>query len=984
MDIHDKSADTGLSRTVKHLKDITSIIGEVNKVASAALAPFKMLGKGIAAPFKLLNSALNAAEVRIGQFNLATIADHMRDLSQQTGTLSDEIDSAFASNVKAVKPMFAALGKTGKELRNLTGRASSMAYAMNVSADTVGKVMSELESAAGPAKAGLDALNMSTKDFVKLVEAGGPETAMLSDTLGDLQTFWDMSAKGAASTVDAMLAYGQAVGIGSQGLMQLNPLMEKMNAAMVDAPPNMRLSADEMQNLLISSTKLAGAYRTMGATQEQAMEASQQTSELFVKESMAYQKALTQGGEYGEMSKKLMSVLGAWGVSWQDFGGILREGATDSTKGMMRLQDIVQTASLKGFGPADILMRQLLGTIGETSPAMGWLAQNVTAGRDALQQFDAMSVQSEGALRRLAKEGFTTGLTLQEQFDRGRQAMEHMVRRISGKEVQGYVQTQVQGYREMGKTIQDMGDDKTWGPVIKKLSILKRGGLQGVLMSMAGSKEQQKVMGKTFAGMELAAGAIEDVSKAAAPLMSTLGKFGPLGTLAGGLATWFAIPKDARNKMLADLKPVFEGIKGKVKEIWYGSEAEGMGLKAKLQTVWEEDVKPFFQENVPKLLGFVGDILKTVGSEILDMLTSPFRSFGQSVKDSIDTGLAFALSGVKYLGDSISGFFGGIWAKIKLGFYGLTQGFLTTIQGIPLLGKALKVAGIDMGAVQGNLSQEIAALQADIADRERRPAANALRGLHQMGVIPTQKGAPLPAEQPLAPGRVNYYTPAAVSPVQATQQTLTSMQSLVTDSKLPETAVSLGAQMTSGLSQGILGGQTEVTDSLNYVLGDARLYLQANSPPVKGPLSGTDADNPAYNGGYGMMELFAMGIYDGGFTMQSALETALLDSFDAAYGIYEEHAAERIKGSTVMAQVADQLVRELGGLARVDLSAQETQVLQTSIDVPGMAGVSAAIIADGNLTRKVLGRIADSTEGMYKLMQKGTAARPGQLATAPV
>lgn len=933
MELEDGDFESGLNKTLKTLRGINSIIEESGKIATNAMKPIKGLGKAMLMPFKGLGSALSVANQRINSFNLADIASNMKALSGQTGNLSDEIDSAFASSAKAVKPMLASIGKSGKELRKLTGQAAGMAYSMNVGADAVGKVMVELESAGGPAKKALDALNMSTKDFVKLTEVSGIEIKDLSANLGDLQASWNMSTEESVDTTEAMLAYGQAVGVGSQGLMQFKPLMDKMNSALADAPESMKLSSKEMKQLAISSVKLAGAYRQMGASQEQSMELSQQTAELFVKEASSYQKAITEGGEYGDMSQKLMTIMAGWGVTWDQFGGILREGAVDSTKGMMRLQEVVQSASSKGFGPADILMRRLLGTLSETSPSMAWLAQNVTVGKDALAKFDAMTVNSTGSLKKFAKEGFTTGFTLQEQFDMGRKSMEHMVRSISGKEVTGYVRTQVKAYKEMGKTVKGLAGDETWGPLVKTASILKRAGLQGMLMSMTPDKRDQMEMGKTFAGLELAAGTVDDISESMGPIMQAFGKFGPLGTMAGGLATWFTISKAARDEIVAQVSPVFERLKEEAKKIWYGDD-DGTGLKKHLVTM----VGGAVDEMKPAIKSLIGDIATYVGEGISDALQQNIWGPVTRFFDGIPKAAGYV---VDYIGDVFERGF----MRLEYAFVSLTSSMAAGVLNLPGIGKLMGVAGIDVEESKRALLKAKETLRDEILKHEKDSDIDLV-------------------------GRFAGFKTYASEGASGAKKIIGSGNKMG-DTGLSEMALDTGKGMMSGFSQGIDEGQSEAINSLDLFLNEVKQNVEFNSPPVKGPLSGSDTDNPVYNGGFGMMELFGQGILDGSFLMQTALEEALLMSFDAAWGVYEGYATEKIGTSTVMAQVADQLVRQLGGTAKLDLTAQEKKIIKTNVDVPGMAGVTATIVADGALTRKVLNRIADATEGMHSLMKPG-------------
>jgi hypothetical protein len=1052
-----KGLEGEFKKTRKNMDGLNGALGQTNRSATGAAAAFgamataaKITSKAIQLPFKAMGGMIDAVERRVGQFNLASIADDVKKLTGESGNLSTQMDSAFASNAKAIKPLLAGIGKSGKELRRLTSQASSMAYSMDVSAESVGKVMVELESAGGPAKAGLDALNMSTKDFVKLVEVGGPETAQLGSFLGDLQTSWSMTATQAAETANAVMAYGQAAGVGAEGIKKIDGLMEKFNAVLADAPPNMQVTADQMQGMIIGATKLAGAYREMGASQEQALDYSQQTAELFTKEAVAFQKAAEGRGEYGDMAKGLMPVLKEWG-SWDEFGAALKVGALDATKGMVKLNEIVQSASAKGFGPADVLMRQLLGTIGETSPSMAWLAQNTNAGAAALSKFDAMTVKSDGSLQKFAKDGFSTGFTLQESFDRAKQGMEQMVRSIASREVSGMVRTQIGAYRDMGKQIVRMGNDKTWGPILKKAVILKRMGLRGLLMSATDSKSQQKSMAKTFAGLEMAAGAIEDVTGAMSPLMSTMGKFGPLGTLAGGIATWFTIPKSAREKLIKDFQPVWAKVKeglwsawGSLKEWWAGFKPTLLKWGGDLWTAVKTTAKTYG----PGIASALWEGIKGIGGLLMGGLKEAFSDpkigLAASMLVAIKAGGIFGAKGVlataaveswvlayqrseaalkemkdqrdaeanmqrrnreKLSGNLAERFVEGSrpedW-EAELGISqeesalmvpGLTQStdyakrFATdTATQLALVEKGRvglreKLGGGVVGELQE--SALAAAQRGNVKFRTGQGgdssfAESALSGVFNMAGVGRQVNQQMEGHE------------AAIGKVQKTGmgqkllgevawdpslfagriEVLPAMMQQVSRS-MQENAKAMGLGIMSETARGLSEGQQGTVDQIIATQNQWLEYTRFQSPPKQGPLSAS-AGNPLYNSGIGMMRLVSDGIKIGAQDVQNAMLEAIVGSFRLAMGEYEKEAEAALTSSQVMAKVADQLVQNLTGVGRIDMgdvkiSTEEQRVLRASLDIPGLAGVTGAIIADGNLTRQILTRIADATEGTYKL-----------------
>ena len=1076
-----KGLDEEFKKTRKSMGGINADLDAMTRASGKSRDAFftmgataRTVGRGMTAPFRAMGKLMDGLKGRVDSFNLASIAGDMKALTGEAGNLSDEMDSAFASNAKAVKPLLAGIGKSGKELRKLTGQASGMAYSMGVSAETVGKVMVELESAGGPAKKGLDALNMSVSDFVKFSEVSGIETAKLGSIMGDMQTSWNMTDKQARATADAVLGYGQAAGIGTEGLKGLDGLMEKFNATLADAPPEMQVTAEQMQGMVIGATKLAGAYREMGASQEQAMEYSTQTAELFTKEAVAFQKAAEGRGEYGDMAKSLMPVLKQWG-SWEEFGAALKVGALDSTKGMVQLNKIVQEASNKGFGPADVLMRQLLGTIQETSPSMAWLAQNTNAGQAALAKFDAMSIQTDGSIKKLGKDGFSTGFTLQESFEMARKGMEHAVRGVAGKEVQGMVKTQMAAYHDTGKEIVKMGSDKTWGPLLKKAVILKRMGVRGLFMSGAKTKADQKAMAGTFAKMELAAGTIEDITGAASPLMNVLGKFGTLGTVVGGIATWFSMDQKTRDDIWNSVKPLVKMIKDKLHDIWFGTEVgrdgELMGgLKDKLwdfaKNLWDNVVKGC-KTYGPTIFSALWDGIKGIGAILMKGIGTAFEDpkigLGASMLVAIKAGGIFGAKGalasmavgswvaaynaseaaLKQLKDKNAdeadmqrrnrealakqmanrllgpngqpvsdanastfnaGRQGAQWRQGKTGqTKDYAQQFATD--------EATQLALVEANAVgmrdkMGSMPFGMGEMTADWIEAAQRQAVKkstqkdkgnitditGMEGVASMfmpgvgeattkqmqgyqgrigAVQQTQGGQSLLAQQQ------GLGAPSYANAINAIPQMMQDVSNRVT-----KISGNMGVGMMTELSKGIADNQQSVYDDITAMEMGVRDMTEFHSPPKAGPLSDA-AGNPLYNGGVGMMNLIADGIDTGAIAVQDAMAEALTSSYAYAMGKYTEAVKADLSVKGVMAQVADQIVANLTGVGRINMgdvhiTPEEQKVIQASLDVPGMAGLAGAVVADGNLTRKILTRIADATEGTFKLLNGDTVNKAGR------
>ena len=59
---------------------------------------------------------------RMTQFNVASIADGIRDLTGETGNLSNGLESMAVSYAQSAKPIIASMNLTGNEAKKMTGK----------------------------------------------------------------------------------------------------------------------------------------------------------------------------------------------------------------------------------------------------------------------------------------------------------------------------------------------------------------------------------------------------------------------------------------------------------------------------------------------------------------------------------------------------------------------------------------------------------------------------------------------------------------------------------------------------------------------------------------------------------------------------------------------------------------------------------------------------------------------------------------------
>jgi len=171
-------------------------------------------------------------------------------------------------------------------------------------------------------------------------------------------------------------------------------------------------------------------------------------------------------------------------------------------------------------------------------------------------------------------------------------------------------------------------------------------------------------------------------------------------------------------------------------------------------------------------------------------------------------------------------------------------------------------------------------------------------------------------------------------------------------------------------------GRIAINEALIGVANDL-----GGSLPETGPLAGGYV---AYDGGYYTMVAFADGIESGTDMVRAAMENTMNDSVIATMEVYEAKSRELIAKSNMLADLAGSMVKAFGADGRIessiDVSGEKEMVKKNIIEalsIPGLAGVSAAIVADGARTRMVLGRLLDESKAQTALMStKGGSKIP--------
>jgi|GEM_PF-3553484 len=988
----DVGLSAAMSSATKNLDKVNNLLDEQNKKGGKSGKVWGKIGE------------------KVKQFNVASIASNVRELTGETGNLSNGLESMAVSYAQSAKPIIASMSLTGKEAKKMTSRAVGMAIGLNTSADAVAETFKAIHDAGAPAKAAIDAMGLSEKDWVKVTQTTGVTMQDYAGIMGDMVASWGASDKQAGDMVNNIMAIGKAAKVGTSAIKGAKTQLDALDAIFEQLPPSMARTSGEVQSLMESTYKLAGAFKEMGETEEQATALGQDTAKMFAEQAVRIEKLYAYGGEGALADSPLFKFLTQLGVTSDEAKDIIMDGSKDVVGGVQKINNIFSKMGGDKTPQVQYALGELNKAMGSSAAGLGWLASNTDTGTSALEKMSNMSVKGKDALKKYGNQAYSSGRTLQEAFDLAKEGFETQVRSIARANVRGLVGNQMKAYREVGKELKSLGSDETWGPLMNAVSIFDQMGTRGVFLAFGeqlglNAKEASK-MGVKF---DFVFDKIKDVGGAMAPLMETMGMFGPLGIAAGGIVGFFMLDSGQRKAIWETIKPIWtkyivpvwkNEVLPAAKEAW-ATLANWVGTN--WPSWWNDKI-------LPAIIGGIKAFTKEggVGSQILDALKDVFSAVWEE----------FGIGGVAAAGGLAALFMGG-GSLLSTAISGaLKAGFDVTGSLVSNLAEAMGPGGM-LVAAAGGLGIAIGtAISKELEGEADRQWST------MMGLSGTNEGERVARTGTLEEKQkvfnklsrqkeeASRFTTTSVgdfftktlmgeettsekavanadkqmqiikdSIIQNTQDMrrmtgeLASGDKALIDSALFEAenmgyAVESGKELFTGVAEGIDEAAPVVKQSAEDALNGVRRVVEANSPPEEGPLS-AQAGNPLYNGGLGMMMLLSDGIVDGASIVKDAVSQVLNDSILLTMEEYGKKVNELAEKKSMLSGIAKSMARDFGGkldlgTVKVEgeqsLSAKET--FEAALNIPGLGGVIAAIASDGHKTRVLLARIQKDTDAI--------------------
>lgn len=994
-----------------------SVLGTVKKVGNG----FATVGKGFGMFGKAnrkVHDFFDKLQNRVMQFNVGNIASN---LMGGTENLTNALEGTMTGYVQTTKPIIAELNLSSKELAKLSGKAASIAYSLNTDAGSVAETMKSLRTANDGARKSIDMLGMSEKDWVKVVQTTGVSMEDYTHIVGDLTAVWDLTPKAASQVVDNLMAIGKAANVGTGLLKNAKSMLSSIGDIFAELPPGVARSADEIQGLIESSGKMAGVFKAMGSSAEDAVANSSAVASMFAKQSVIMQKAFEIGGEGQALSDSpLFKYLTTLGLGYDTARDIIDTGSRDVVAGMKKINDVYSS-----LGESELIWHQqalkgLSGALGEGASGLSYIAHSTTVGTEALNKFNNMVVDGSGALKKFKNDAFSSGLTLQDTYDRAKLAFDTMVRSIARSDVVGLVGKQVAGFRDAGKAMKDLAKDKTWGRWIKTMSQFQQMGMGGIFASIAESTGMGARKASKWGAM---AGSVFDtvkkVGEEIAPLAQMFAMTGPFGPLLaiGGIGALFMMDESTSREVFGPMYDKLKGFKDKALDIWDK-------FSGKFKTVWDKAIKPFFsgiwndtvrpamvsfwnnsfipylKEKIPELAKYI----KEKAGDIWDWMT---EDKGVIEKSFIGVGLAMA-SGVGGpmldLATKMGNLFmvalngpGGMVALAGIaGAAFLAKTFTSKLDAQSKVNEAFGLAQTTLALFAKNKNvqttkKELQQMKEALAYESstfmpnktyEKTLKDAIKLVENLDIVKAYMKDTDPYERERERIRKedeyfyrtrgpdnftpnNLYDTKTYDPI-VDNFGMNSMNQSVYDGG------SLTAnQFADGFKDAMISdGRKKAEDGLIEGVGKV---TSSNSPIAEGPLSGERESNGAYRGGRFTMEQFALGIYDSNGMIRSAVESTLNDAVLDTMDVYAAKMEELAKKKTFLESVAKSIVEDLGGKIEMhtdaDANVNVKKNFEAALNVPGLAGVILAISNEGAQTRMMLKRILDEnikqTSRMY-------------------
>ncbi len=579
---------------------------------------------------------------------LSGISSQLDDVLNSSSNITTGMEAKFVQLRTSAKPFAVQMGLMGKAARKEEGRIVRLAEAMNVGAESVGKISVAFRTAAPKVRKAMDAQGIGIRELIKIERSFGISGTEFIETQADLTQSWDFGEKALARLNDRLVAGSAAVGMTGQAFQITGKAVKILDDA-ISASGKGR-TAEQIEQDIISTNKLAGAFLNAGQSQEAAGQSALKILKAVTGEQIAQEHLMAGlGGEFSGMFKDIAREVG-----FMDAKGLFALGPAEFAKALVEMEK--QTS---GNVEQSARFRKVIASMGSD---FSFLLQHGDRAIGAMDRWDTSLVNVDGTAKdvtgsmlKMAKQGFSTGRTLADEATRNVD-LTHMTMRAFGKiDMRRAIKNQEKAMKGFSKKMKEVV--AKGGPMadfIKTMSLIEQGGIKALFF-----REEREGMSDFAAAAGAGAMALKGIMKQAGPLMPLIGPLLP--ALGSALFSWpgMAIAAVAGAVFFKDeIIQVVDGIEA----FFTGGEAKGKiakGTKDMLTKGYQMalDAWPVVKDTAAKLW----ELAKKIGPRV--------SAVGIHIAGAIGRGISafFASDEATAIGDSISQMFGAFVKPIKDG-----------------------------------------------------------------------------------------------------------------------------------------------------------------------------------------------------------------------------------------------------------------------------------------------------------------------------
>jgi hypothetical protein len=453
-----------LTKEGEHLGDTGKKLGKSWEAFGDILGVVWGAAKNLGAGFAALARGLKSMDL-VGKISgqLEQLKEHVTglpDALKAGGQLTSQLEGELSGMAKSAKAAGAQLGYTGKELKKFTGQAVAMGRGLNIGEEAAGQSLYAWETYGE----GIRAMGFtSAAGLAKFAESHGVAASLLGEVSTQLMKQGGLNAQQADEFMDSFIMMGQKTG-------DVPAAMEAAREATKQMISKKALGASsaEIASFGKDIASLTVAFNATGMSADEARSAAMSMGETLVSSQREWQDAFAGTSETG-MSEFLTRLAGT-GADVDSLMATMKQGPMQFVESIQSVVEAQGGWSQVSKEQTNFLRAQLSKGLGgdEAAERMLLLMQNMDGPAKQMVK-DVRGAQV--SLEKLGGEAFSTGLTLQDTFDRAEQSFVDKFRRISKKEAGAFVKDTTAEFGKfntlMAKTAADGGP---MGMFVKKMA----------------------------------------------------------------------------------------------------------------------------------------------------------------------------------------------------------------------------------------------------------------------------------------------------------------------------------------------------------------------------------------------------------------------------------------------------------------------------------------------------------------------------------